>query len=46
MTAIASINGDLVAEDKAVISILDRGFTLAEGIFETMTAIHDNVSYL
>ncbi len=46
VTAIASINGDLVAEDKAVISILDRGFTLADGIFETMTAIHDNVRYL
>ena len=46
VTAIASINGDLVAEDKAVISILDRGFTLADGIFETMTAKHDNVRYL
>lgn len=46
VTAIASIDGNLVAENKAVISILDRGFTLADGIFETMTAVNENVRYL
>lgn len=43
---IASVNGDLIAEDSAVISILDRGFTLADGLFETMNAKDENVRYL
>ena len=43
---IASVNGSLVAEDKAVISILDRGFTLADGLFETMMAKSGKVTHL
>jgi branched-chain amino acid aminotransferase len=43
---IAYVNGRLIPEDRAVISILDRGFTLADGLFETMTAINENVRYL
>ena len=43
---IAFVNGALVAEDRAVISILDRGFTLADGLFETMTARKENVRYI
>lgn len=30
------LNGHLVAEQDATISIFDRGFTLADGVFETM----------
>jgi branched-chain amino acid aminotransferase len=34
--AMVWLNGRLVAERDASISILDRGFTLADGVFETM----------
>tara|TARA_Y100001960_G_scaffold68280_1_gene71959 strand:+ start:1080 stop:1916 length:837 start_codon:yes stop_codon:yes gene_type:complete len=32
------LNGELVPESKAQISMFDRGFTLADGIFETMVS--------
>ncbi len=37
------VNGRFVPEDEAVISPLDRGFTLADGLFETMVALGDAV---
>ena len=37
------INGRFVPEDEAGISPLDRGFTLADGLFETMVALGDRV---
>ena len=35
---VASVNGNLVKESEAYISIMDRGFTLADGVFETILA--------
>ena len=32
------LNGDFVPESKAKVSVFDRGFTLADGVFETMVA--------
>ena len=40
---IASVNGNLVKESEAAISIMDRGFTLADGVFETMIARRNKV---
>ena len=40
---IASVNGNLVKESEATISIMDRGFTLADGVFETMIARRNKV---
>ena len=40
---IASVNGNLVKENEAYISIMDRGFTLADGLFETMIARRNKV---
>lgn len=37
------VNGRFVPEDEAAISPLDRGFTLADGLFETMVALGDAV---
>ena len=37
------VNGRFVPEDEAAISPLDRGFTLADGLFETMVALSDRV---
>ena len=36
--ALMYVNGEFVTEAKAAISPLDRGFTLADGLFETMVA--------
>ena len=36
--ALMYVNGDFVSEANAAISPLDRGFTLADGLFETMVA--------
>ena len=36
--AMMYVNGEFVTEAKATISPLDRGFTLADGLFETMVA--------
>ena len=32
------LNGDLLQAEEAKISVLDRGFTLGDGLFETMRA--------
>jgi branched-chain amino acid aminotransferase len=40
---ILCLNGRFVTEDEACLSPLDRGFTLADGVFETMVAHHGNV---
>ena len=40
---IASVNGTLIKENEAYISIMDRGFTLADGLFETMIARRNKV---
>ena len=40
---IVSVNGNLVKESEAYISIMDRGFTLADGVFETMIARRNKV---
>ncbi|MBH51580.1 MAG: hypothetical protein CL785_00285 [Chloroflexi bacterium] len=40
---IASVNGTLLYEHESTVSILDRGFTLADGVFETMVAKNTNV---
>ena len=37
------VNGRFAPEDDASISPLDRGFTLADGLFETMVALGDRV---
>ena len=42
-TAIMYVNGSFVPETEARLSPLDRGFTLADGIFETMVALGDRV---
>ena len=41
--ALMYVNGKFVAEREAAISPLDRGFTLADGLFETMVAVGDRV---
>jgi D-alanine transaminase len=38
-SAIAYVNGDFVAEDKATISIFDRGFLFGDGIYEVTPVI-------
>jgi branched-chain amino acid aminotransferase len=38
VTRIASINGVITAPERAVVSIYDRGFLYADGVFETMRA--------
>ena len=45
MTVIASVNGHLFPENEATISILERGFTLADGLFETMVARYEEVPH-
>lgn len=42
-TSIVYINGRFVPEADAHLSPLDRGFTLADGIFETLTALGDKM---
>jgi branched-chain amino acid aminotransferase len=42
-TPILYVNGSFVPETKAWLSPLDRGFTLADGIFETLVAQGDRV---
>ncbi len=37
------LNGELVPEIKAQISMFDRGFTLADGVFETMVSRNGNL---
>ena len=37
------VNGRFVPENEATISPMDRGFTLADGLFETMVALGDSV---
>ena len=37
------LNGELVPESKAQISMFDRGFTLADGVFETMVSRNGNL---
>ncbi len=37
------VNGRFATEDEAALSPLDRGFTLADGLFETMAALGDRV---
>ena len=37
------VNGRFAPEDEAGLSPLDRGFTLADGLFETMVALDDKV---
>lgn len=44
--AIASVNGRLVLEREAVVSVLDRGFTLSDGLFETMVGKNRKVLHL
>ena len=41
--ALMYVNGEFVSETSASISPLDRGFTLADGLFETMVAAGVNV---
>jgi len=36
MTAVVWLNGEFIPEDRAVISVFDRGFLLGDGVFETM----------
>jgi branched-chain amino acid aminotransferase len=43
MTSIVYINGRFVPETDASLSPLDRGFTLADGLFETMVASGDRI---
>ena len=38
------INGDLVTEDMALVSVQDRGFRYGDGVFETI-AVHAGVPY-
>lgn len=37
---IVFVNGRLVSEEKAVVSVLDRGFLYGDGLFETMAVFH------
>ena len=39
------INGKITSSMDTHISVLDRGFTLADGVFETMFFSHDEVEY-
>ena len=42
-TPVLYVNGRFVPEAEASLSPLDRGFTLADGLFETMVALGDRV---
>lgn len=37
------VNGDLIPQEKARVSAMDRGFTLGDGVFETMRLSHGRV---
>jgi branched-chain amino acid aminotransferase len=43
MNSVVYLNGSFVPEADAHLSILDRGFTLADGLFETMVASDDRI---
>jgi branched-chain amino acid aminotransferase len=38
VSRVVSINGEIVATDRAVVSVFDRGFLYGDGVFETMRA--------
>lgn len=50
MTRTVYVNGEFVAEDQAKISIFDRGFLFADGVYEVSSVIHgkllDNQAHL
>ena len=39
MNRIVYVNGDYVAEDEAKISIFDRGFLFADGVYEVTSVL-------
>ena len=43
MSSIVYLNGRFVAQDNANLSTMDRGFTLSDGLFETMVASDDRI---
>ena len=43
MPSIVYLNGSFVAQDSANLSTMDRGFTLSDGLFETMVASDDRI---
>lgn len=46
MSSVISVNGQLVSSEHTAISPLDRGFTLGDGIFETLRMEYGTVWYL
>ena len=46
MKRLIYINGDLVREDKAVISVFDRGLNYGDGLFETVKAYGGRPAFL
>lgn len=42
---IICFNGRFVHESKAAVSVTDRGFTLGDGVFDTMLAVDDKLQY-
>jgi D-alanine transaminase len=50
MSRIVYVNGDYLAEEDAKISVFDRGFLFADGIYEVTSVLHgrlvDNASHL
>ncbi len=43
MASLVYVNGDMVPADEARVSALDRGFTLGDGIFDTMRSVGGRV---
>ncbi len=50
MSRIVYVNGDFVAEEEAKVSIFDRGFLFADGVYEVSSVLHgkllDNAGHL
>jgi branched-chain amino acid aminotransferase len=41
-----SINGELVARDKAVVSVFDSGFVLGDGVWEGLRLVNGGIAFL
>ncbi len=43
MSRIVYVNGDYVPEDQAKVSVFDRGFLFADGVYEVTTILEGKI---